>query len=286
MKKLCLCLLIILLLFTGCEKPESTQIVATTLPVYEFTTQLCKGTPITVSMLITENVSCLHDYSVQVSQMQNIESAETIILSGAGLEDFLDDALRNHPQKVNAAEGIGCNHNADEHHNTHHHDEDPHLWLSPEKAKQMSVNIAANLSDIYPEYEEQFLANLMELLAKLDALQEYGENTLHDLSCRELITFHDGFSYFAEAFDLHILKAVEEESGSEISAKELVNLSKLITDLNIPAIFTETNGSVASAKALQAEMDVAVYTLDMAMSGGSYFDAMYHNINTIKEALE
>lgn len=44
------------------------------------------------------------------------------------------------------------------------------------------------------------------------------KTSLESLSCRELITFHDGFSYFADAFDLTILRAMEEEAGSEASA--------------------------------------------------------------------
>ncbi len=285
MKKLCLLFIILPLLCVGCGKQEYAQIVTTTLPVYEFTTELCENTPITISKLITEEVSCLHDYSAQVSQMQKIESAKVVVLSGAGLEDFLDDVLDSSRKTINASEGIDLTCSTEEHHSDHHHEQDPHIWLSPEKAKQMCVNIAANLSDIYPEYEEFFLENLLNLLSKLDELQEYGETTLQDLSCRNLITFHDGFSYFAEAFDLHLLKAIEEESGSEVSAKELVEISELITEQDIPAIFTETNGSITSARRLREETGVTVYTLDMALSGSSYFDAMQHNIDTIKEAL-
>ena len=37
---------------------------------------------------------------------------------------------------------------------------------------------------------------------------------------------------------------------------------------------------------LNRETGAKIYTLDMAMAGNSYFDAMYHNIDTIKEALE
>ena len=33
------------------------------------------------------------------------------------------------------------------------------------------------------------------------------------------------------------------------------------------------------------ETGCGVFSLDMAMAGDSYFDAMYHNIDTIKEAL-
>ena len=149
----------------------------------------------------------------------------------------------------------------------------------------MASNIHAGLCKAFPAQKAQFDANLESLLGELDALQAYGQQTLAELSCRELITFHDGFSYFAESFGLTILKAVEEESGSEASAGELIELIDLVESHGLPAIFTERSGSDAAASILAAETGVKVYSLDMAMSGDSYFTAMYHNIDTIKEAL-
>ena len=85
---------------------------------------------------------------------------------------------------------------------------------------------------------------------------------------------------------MQILKAVEEESGSEASAKELIELIDLVRSNEISAIFTETNGSTSAAEIIAKETGAKLYTLDMAMAGNSYFDAMYHNIDTLKEALE
>jgi hypothetical protein len=86
------------------------------------------------------------------------------------------------------------------------------------------------------------------LLADLDALQAYGEENLKELSSRDLITFHDGFGYFAASFGLHILEAVEEESGSEASAQELKHLIGMVRDHDLKAIFIETNGSISVCK--------------------------------------
>ena len=78
---------------------------------------------------------------------------------------------------------------------------------------------------------------------------------------------------------------MEEESGSEASAKELISLITLARDHCLPAIFIEKNGSVSAADILCRETGAQKETLDMAMAGDSYFDAMYHNIDIIKEAL-
>ena len=285
MKKLLLIIAILLILLSGCHNETKSQIVATTLPVYEFTNALCADTELCVSQLVTENVSCLHDYTVQVSQMRAVESAEVVICNGAGLEEFLEDVLSSANNIIDASTGIELDcHDALK--TEHHHEHDPHIWLSPANAKIMCKNIAKELSILYPEYAAQIANNLQVLLAKLDALLSYGKANLTDLSCRDLITFHDGFSAFAECFDLYILKAVEEESGSEASAQELIEIISIIQDEQLPAIFTETNGSTAAAELIARETGVKIYTLDMAISGSDYFEIMYHNIDTVKEALQ
>ena len=277
-------------LLCGCAGSAGNgRIAATTLPVWEFSSRLCAGTPITVTRLVTEQVSCLHDYSLNVRQVKAAESAETIIISGAGLEDFLDDLLVN-ASVIDASEGVGLlcgeEHEDGHHHEAgHHHEEDPHIWLSPENAQVMARNICAGLSVRYPAYKNTFEANLTVLLHDLDTLRQYGEDTLSTLKCRNLITFHDGFSYFADFFGLTIVKAVEEESGSEASARELIELITLVEEQSLPAIFTEASGSTSAASIIARETGCGVFSLDMAMAGDSYFDAMYHNIDTIKEAL-
>lgn len=290
MKHIAFFLIFILLLcwFSGCAEQAPADIAATTLPVYTFTAILCEGTPLTVTRLVTESVSCLHDYTLQVGQMRAIQGAKAVVISGAGLEEFLEDALHDAEHIIDAAESLSLlegEHHHDHDHG-HVHTEDPHIWLSPENAKVMAHNICHGLSHQFPQYAPAFEANLRGLEEKLDALQAYGDEALASLSCRELITFHDGFSYFAESFGLTIQKAVEEESGSEASAAQLIELCNLVASHEIPAIFTETNGSVSAAQVIAAETGAKVYSLDMAMSGNDYFESMYRNIDTVKEALQ
>ena len=293
MRRICLILLLVCLLLSGCQTADTpAMVVATTLPVYDFTVALCQSTDITVERLINESVSCLHDYSLSVSQVKAVESAEIIVCSGAGLEDFLSDLLES-SVKVDASAGISLlctshSHDHDDHAHHAHKDAqefDAHIWLSPANASCMAKNIAAGLIDHYPQHEQQIQNNLTALLQNLDVLQQYGQQTLSELRSRDLITFHDGFSYFADSFDLHILEAVEEESGSEASAKELIHLITLVQDHKLPAIFTETHGSVSAANVISRETGANIYALDMCMGDTGYFEAMYRNIDTIKEAL-
>lgn len=289
MKRLLALLGLLCILLCGCGGPtETADIAATTLPVYQFTAMLCEGTGLTVTRLVNESVSCLHDYSLQVSQVRAVEQARLIVISGAGLEDFMHDLLQGR-QVIDASQGISllesCHDHAHEHEG-HHHEHDPHIWLSPVNAMAMVENIFTGLCAQFPENKEVFEENRNTLLLQLQDLQNYAETQLRDLSSRELITFHDGFSYLAQAFDLQILAAVEEESGAETSAKELIRLIELVQQHDLGSIFTEQNGSTASAAIISRETGARTFTLDMAISGNDYFAAMYHNIQTIREALQ
>lgn len=294
MKKL-LTVLLVLLLLSGCAPAPQAQIAATTLPVYQFTLRLTAGTDLQVTRLVTENVSCLHDYTLTVRQMRSIEGAEVIVLSGAGLEEFLGDALSSAETVIDSSAGIPLlegghhhHHEGGEVHEEHHHEHehDPHLWLSPACAMEQAKNICAGLSARYPEYAPVFEENLSGLLSDLQALEDYGKAQLSGLSSREILTFHDGFSYLAHEFGIEIVEAIEEESGAEASAKELIHLVEEVRHHDIRAIFVEENGSGSAASIIAAETGVSLSTLSMAMSGDDYFEAMYANIDALKEALK
>ena len=103
-----------------------------------------------------------------------------------------------------------------------------------------------------------------------------------------LITFHDGFRYFCHAYDLELLESIEEEAGSEASAKEIVEITHLVKEHDIPVIFTEVNGSDATAKAIVRETGCAIAQLSMVMDGpdddlGNYVRAMLKNMLSITD---
>ncbi len=275
------------LLLVGCTEKAAGQVVATTAPVYNFTSTLCEGTPLRVSQLVTESVSCLHDYTLKVEQVKAVEKAEVVVLNGAGLEDFMEDILCS-KDAIDASSGITMlfeeEGHAKAHHREDHHEDDPHIWLSPENAAVMAGNICKGLCEKYPKYESIFRSNCAKLISELEKLKRYADSELSALSTRELITFHDGFGYMAEAFNLRILASMEEESGSEASAKDLIFLVDTVKEHKLPAVFTEVNGSPSAAAVISRETGCAVFPLDMAMNT-DYFEAMYANIQTIKEAL-
>lgn len=102
MKKLLAAACVLGLLLSACSSPASPQpsddgklhVLATTYPVYLFTTAVTEGIgDVEVSLLVNQQTSCLHDYTLTVNDMKAVERADVIVMNGAGLEDFMTDAL-------------------------------------------------------------------------------------------------------------------------------------------------------------------------------------------------
>lgn len=266
----------------ACAKKEhaagnsKTDILATTQPVYQLACALTDGTGLRVGLLISDSVSCLHDYTLTVSQMEMVEQSGLVLESGLGLEDFMQDVLRG-KERIDISRDLSVL--------TGDEGVDPHWWLDPTRFCQAAKLAAQELGAQYPEFSDQISENLSAFDEKLSELQSYGDAALGALSCKELVTFHDGFSYFADTFGLTIAVAMEVESGSEPSAKELESIIAIVKDDHIPAVFYETNGESGSAGVVANETGCKVFALDMAISSGDYFAAMRENIDIVKEAL-
>ncbi|MBM6924715.1 metal ABC transporter substrate-binding protein [Pseudoflavonifractor phocaeensis] len=295
MKKLLAPVCALALLLAGCGQPaapaaedDTLRVLATTYPVYLFTTAVTQGVEgVEVSLLVNQQTSCLHDYTLTVADMKAIEGADVIVMNGAGLEDFMDDALAaSDAPVIDCSEGIDLLPALG--HEGHDHDTeyDPHIWMSYENAAVMLENIHAGLEELDPDHGEAYAGNLTAATGEL----EYDQDKLAALAGKPLITFHDGFQYFAQATGLNLLKAIEEEEGAEASAAEIQEMVSLIGEYDIPAIFTEVNGSDSTAQAISRETGCGVSQLDMIMSGegsgmGPYLEAMEQNMDTIAEAL-
>lgn len=299
-KSLLACLTAVCLLLTGCgyggasqaQQSKTLTVACTAWPVYCFTQAVADGADgVDVVPIITDVVSCIHDYTLTVTNMKVIARADLLVINGAGLEENMESALETSGAPVvDASQGVSLLTMIDD----GEEETDPHIWMDPARAQQMVQNICDGLCEADPANEALYRANCDSACQRLQACLKKGREALSGLSCRELINFHDGFSYFAQAFDLTILDAIEEEAGSEASAKDIVRVCDEVETHGLPAIFVEANGSDATAKVIARETGCRIGTLSMIMSdNGSdrsgldyYLWEMDANFNALLEAMQ
>ena len=307
-KTILIAMLALILALPACapvrEETVRLTVVCTTYPIYLFTSSLTRGVDgVAVERLDTGSTSCLHDYTLSMADMKKLERADIIAVNGAGLEEFLEDALAATDARVidcslgvELLENLSHSHEEEDQEGHDHGHWDPHYWMDPENARIMLANLRNHLVIIDADYAAEYEENARLSDAALRSCQGSIQDIWDEYSSQpgerpRLITFHDGFQYFARAFDLELLASIEEEAGSEASAHEIVEITELVREYRIPAIFTEVSGSDATAKAIGRETGCGVYQLDMVMSGEGtgvedYERAIVQNLRTVAEVLK
>ena len=217
------CILLALLALPAASLAET--VVTSFYPIYLFALNLTDGLDgVEVHNLAAPGTGCLHDYQLQTGDMKKLAQADVFLINGAGMESFLPgvtDAFPDLPV-VNASEGVDLldaevegvvidahdGHDEDEDHDHDDGSYNAHIWLDAANAQIMVSNLAAGLMAALPEQAEAISANRDAYLARLSALDEELTEGLADLPHRDIITFHEAFPYFAQAYGLNVAAVV------------------------------------------------------------------------------
>jgi len=260
------------------------RIVTSFYPVYLATLNVAGGIPgVEVVNMTRPATGCLHDYQLTPGDMVTLSRATVLVINGAGMEAFLDKALRQAPglKVVNAGAGIDLIRGKD--------GENPHVWLSVTRAIAQVRNIARDLMRLDPAHAALYEKNAAAYIQKLETLRTRIQAGLKDIRTRDIITFHEAFPYFAEEFNLKVVAVIEREPGSEPSARELAELIGKIRESGVKALFAEPQYSARAMETIARETGAIVYHLDPVVTGPLQADAylviMEANLRELQKAL-
>lgn len=301
---LALLMMILTLLFSGCAAQTDGQkvIVTSFYPMYILTQNVAADIEgVTVRNMAEQNVGCLHDYQLQTRDMVTLEGADALVINGGGMEQFMDKVLtlRADLPVINASEGIEMLPSVSEHdHDDHDHDHEDHdhegevmnahVWLDPSLAMVQVRNIAEGLANADPEHAEAYRSNAEAYILKLEQLKADIAEQLAPYAGREIITFHEAFTYFADAFGLHVAGVIATEPGEEPSTRDIADTCDLVSELGIKTLFVEPQYPQKAAQTIARETGASIYTLDPCVSGDeskeSYENIMRENAKVLTEA--
>ena len=228
--------------------------VVTDIPPVQALTALVMGNLGTPALLLAPGAD-EHDFQLRPSQMQDISTAQLIILVDPALTPWLARAAESAtaPQLAllhsegtrlrQLPEGQHEDHadeNADEHADEHDHSgTDPHAWLDPDNAALWTRAIAAELSRLDPENAATYAANAAAATADIAALDAEIAARLAPLAAAPFVTNHDAYGYFAAHYGLAYLGAVALGDATTPGAAHLAELQALIRDHHIQCLFPE-----------------------------------------------
>lgn len=275
------------------------QIVATTGMLYDAVLNI-GGNKVTAEVIMGPGVDP-HLYKATQGDLSKLSNADIIVYNGILLEGKMSeilDQLGRTKTTVAAAESIPKPQLIT--HNDHEDAYDPHVWFDVKKWKHAVNTIGIALANYDTINGEYYKKNLNDYLIQLDSLDRYITKRIEEIpeSQRILVTAHDAFGYFGEAYGMKVEAVQGMSTVSDFGLKDVINLTDLIIKNNIKSIFVETSVSSKSINAVIAgcqkeghPVAIGGYLYSDAMGDfgteeGTYIGMFKKNVNTIVDALK
>ncbi|MGU3494455.1 metal ABC transporter substrate-binding protein [Xanthobacteraceae bacterium A53D] len=273
------------------------------------------GDRVAVETIVGPN-SDSHVYQPSPNDAKKMAGAKVIFINGLGFEGWVERLVKASGTKaevVTATTGItprafpeddhdhdhGHDHKDDHKHDHAHegHDHgpmDPHAWQSVANAKIYVTNIRDALIAADPAGKDAYTANASAYLAKLDTLDGEVKTAMAAIpeARRRIITSHDAFGYFGDAYGVKLLSPEGVSTESEASAKDVGRIIRQIKKQKVPAVFIEnvSNPRLMEriAKESGAKVGGTLYSDALSDDKGpaaSYIDMMRYNVRQLSGAL-
>ena len=252
------------------------------------------GDRVEVSTLVGPNGD-VHVYLPTPGDARKLAAAKVVFVNGLGLEGWLTRLISASGTKASiviASKGIKPRKMKDEHDSGDV--SDAHAWQSVANAKIYVANIRDGLIALDPAGKASYDANATAYLGKLDELEKQVEAAIAKIPAdrRKIITTHDAFGYFSDAYGMTFIAPEGVSTDAEPSAKELAKIITQIKMQKIPAVFMEniTDPRLMEEIAHETGATIGGTLYSDALSppdgpAGTYIDMMRHNVSEFSKAL-
>jgi zinc/manganese transport system substrate-binding protein len=305
MKKIRNAFLLSLGLIVGAASADAAQLkVVASFTVLGDLTQQIGGDDVSVTTLVRADGDT-HVYQPTPNDAKALKEADVIIINGLGFEGWMSRLIESSGTKapvITASQGIAktltmAEKEEEGHHDHHHHhgSTDPHAWQSLTNGRVYVKNIAAALQKADPANSKDYAERASKLDAELAALDTWVEKEIASVPAekRRVITTHDAFGYFADAYQVTFLAPTGFSTEDEPSAKEMKNLVKQVKSGKTRALFLESMGNPNIIKQLAAETGAvvgpALYTDALSTENGpaaTYQKMMQYNVTALVKAMQ
>ena len=176
---------------------------------------------------------------------------------------------------------------------------DPHVWMDPVIRSDVVQQVSATLSTALPAASLELQENTNTYEAQITALADYAQSVLATVpeTARVLVTAHDAFNYFGQAYGFEVVGIQGISTESEAGLQRIGELVDLLVDRDIGAVFVESSVSDRNIRALiegaaarghEVVIGGELYSDAMGPDGtyeGTWIGMIDHNVTTIARAL-
>ena len=216
-----------------------------------------------------------HLYKATHGDLEKLKNANLVLYNGLFLEGKMAEVLAEQARiKVVCAVAERI---PKEQLRAHPHYEnvyDPHVWFDVKLWKQAVQVVGEALQKQDARNSAFYAKNTQTYLLELDELDGWVRDTLQNIKSehRRLITAHDAFGYFGQAYGIEVRGLQGLSTVAEFGLRDVAELVQYAVEHRIPAVFIETS---VSDKALRAVLEGAnAKGHNLRIGGSLYSDAM------------
>ncbi len=241
-----------------------------------------------------------HAYRQTRSDIVAMTRADLVLWHGlyleAQMEEFFEDLGR---RRIVVAVAEALPRNLLLAHEDYDNRFDPHVWMDPDLWRHVAAEIRDALAEVDPENAAFYLASAESFLIELDTVSAYAREALASVpeDSRVLLTAHDAFNYFGQAYGFEVLGIQGISTESEAGLVRIAELVDLLVARNIRAVFVESSVSDRNIRALiegaaarghEVRIGGELFSDAMGEPGsyeGTYIGMIDHNVTIITRSL-
>ncbi|WP_230502926.1 metal ABC transporter solute-binding protein, Zn/Mn family [Sutcliffiella rhizosphaerae] len=279
---------------------ENTIKVTTTIAQIGDIAENVGGEKVTVESLMGPGIDP-HLYQASQGDIRKLNDAEIIFYNGLRLEGRMGDILNKMSESkptIAVGEAVPTKLLLEDDDETDKMD--PHIWFdislwlfAVEEVKNSLIELDGENADFYEENASAYIKELKEL-------DKYAKEQISAIpeESRVLVTAHDAFKYFGEAYGMEVTGLQGLSTDAEFGLNDVRSIIDLLVERDIKAVFVESSISEDSINAVvkgaesrghSVEIGGELYSDAMGTKGtetGTYLGMFRHNIDTIVNALK
>jgi zinc transport system substrate-binding protein len=216
-----------------------------------------------------------HDLEPTPEDVEDIQSADLVLLLGQGFQPSLERAAENADGEViELLDTPGLDVKPG----------DPHVWLDPRRFARIGDAIGRALGNEHPA---------RSLAGRLVALDREYRAGLADCRRDDIVTSHEAFGYLADRYGLRQVAISGISPEAEPTPPDLQHVIDVMNDTGATTVFTEPLVSPRLADTVAAETGGTTAVLDPLegltpeeeSAGEDYFTVMRQNLATLEDGL-
>ena len=261
-----------------------------------------------------------HEYEPTPGDAKKLSAAQVLFVNGLDFETWLPKLTKASGfagKTVVASQGVtprkfaqaaaGDKHDDHEHDHDHDHDHDhgdghhhhgdadPHAWQNLANGVIYARNVADGLAAADPARAEAYRQRAAAYITRLQALDTSTKATFAAIAAdrRKVVTSHDAFGYFGDAYGVSFIPAMGVSTDAEPSAGEVARIIEQVKRDKVPAVFVE---NISSPKLVQqiaretgAKVGGTLYSDALSkpgQPGATYLEMFEWNVRQLAAALQ